>query len=84
MRKHRKSGSPRNLFSIAYAKSRRKCWCKTGSRTGKVKLRVRSAVETVLNTHLPESYDRVVFTEKCNNVFDLMLNQASQGLKWAA
>ena len=51
---------------------------------GQSKLRVRSAVETVLNTHLPESYDRVVFTEKCNNVFDLMLNQASQGLKWAA
>ena len=51
---------------------------------GQSKLRVRSAVETVLNMHLPESYDRVVFTEKCNNVFDLMLNQASQGLKWAA
>jgi len=51
---------------------------------GQSKLRVRSAVETVLHTHLPESYDRVVFTEKCNKVFDLMLNQASQGLKWAA
>jgi type I restriction enzyme R subunit len=51
---------------------------------GQSKLCVRSAVETVLNTHLPESYDRVVFTEKCNKVFDLMLNQASQGLKWAA
>ena len=51
---------------------------------GQSKLRVRSAVETVLNTHLPESYDRVVLTEKCNKVFDLMLNQASQGLKWAA
>ena len=51
---------------------------------GQSKLRVRSAVETVLHTHLPESYDRIVFTEKCNKVFDLMLNQASQGLKWAA
>jgi type I restriction enzyme R subunit len=51
---------------------------------GQSKLRVRSAVETVLNTHLPESYDRVVFVEKCNKVFDLMLNDASQGLKWAA
>ncbi|MFA5192654.1 MAG: type I restriction enzyme endonuclease domain-containing protein, partial [Verrucomicrobiia bacterium] len=48
------------------------------------KLRVRSAVEAVLHKHLPESYDRVVFTEKCNNVFDLMFNYASQGLKWAA
>jgi len=51
---------------------------------GQSKLRVRSAVETVLNTHLPESYDRVVFTEKCNKVFDLMLDYANQGLKWAA
>ncbi len=46
--------------------------------------RVRATVENVLHTHLPESYDRVVFTEKCNNVFELMLNYASQGLKWAA
>lgn len=53
-------------------------------RDGQSKLRVRSAVETVLNAHLPESYDRVVFTEKCNKVFDLMLDYASQGLKWAA
>jgi type I restriction enzyme R subunit len=51
---------------------------------GQSKLRVRSAVETVLHTHLPESYDRVVFTEKCNKVFDLMLDSANQGLKWAA
>jgi type I restriction enzyme, R subunit len=46
--------------------------------------RVRSAVESVLHAQLPESYDRAVFTEKCNNIFDLMLNYASQGLKWAA
>ncbi len=51
---------------------------------GQSKLRVRSAVENVLHTHLPDSYDRIVFTEKCNNVFDLMLNYASQGLKWVA
>jgi len=47
------------------------------------KSRVRSAVESVLNEHLPGSYDRVVFTEKCNNVFDLMVDYASQGVKWA-
>jgi type I restriction enzyme R subunit len=51
---------------------------------GQSKLRVRTAVETILHTHLPESYERIIFTEKCNQVFDLMLNQASQGLKWAA
>lgn len=46
--------------------------------------RVRSAVEAVLHEHLPTSYDRVAFTEKCSNVLDLMLNYASQGVKWAA
>jgi type I restriction enzyme R subunit len=45
--------------------------------------RVRSAVESVLDEHLPRSYERIVFTEKCNNVFDLMVNYASQGVKWA-
>ena len=51
---------------------------------GQSKLRVRSAVENVLHANLPDTYDRIVFTEKCNNVFDVMLNYASQGLKWAA
>src|SRR5439155_3496819 len=48
------------------------------------KRRVQSAVEEVLHTHLPDSYDRVIFKEKCDNVFDLMLNYAAQGIKWAA
>lgn len=48
------------------------------------KRQVLSAVETVLHEHLPESYDRVLFKEKCDDVFDLILNYASQGLKWAA
>jgi type I restriction enzyme R subunit len=46
--------------------------------------RVRSAVEAVLHEHLPASYDRVMFTEKCSSVLDLMLTYASQGRKWAA
>lgn len=45
---------------------------------------VRSAVEQVLDTNLPESYDRVLFREKCDNVFYLMLDYASHGRKWAA
>ena len=53
-------------------------------RDSQSKGRVRSTVENVLHAHLPDTYDRVVFTEKCNNVFDLMLNYATQGLKWAA
>lgn len=48
------------------------------------KIQVRSTVEQVLNETLPESYDRAVFTEKCNRVFDLMLDYASQKRKWAA
>jgi type I restriction enzyme R subunit len=45
---------------------------------------VRSAVKEVLDLQLPETYTRVVFTEKCDMVFETMLNYASQGLKWAA
>ena len=45
---------------------------------------VRSAVEQVLDSNLPDSYDRVIFKEKCDNVFELVLDYASQGRKWAA
>jgi type I restriction enzyme R subunit len=45
---------------------------------------VRSAVEQVLNSNLPESYDRHLFKEKCDNVFHLMIDYASHGRKWAA
>ncbi len=45
---------------------------------------VRSAVEKVLDSNLPESYDRVLFREKCDNVFYLMLDYANHGRKWAA
>ena len=48
------------------------------------KLLVRSTVEDILNAHLPDSYDRVLFKQKCDNVYELMINQASQGLRWAA
>ena len=44
---------------------------------------VRSAVEKVLDSNLPESYDRVLFREKCDNVFYLILDYASHGRKWA-
>jgi len=45
---------------------------------------VRSAVEQVLDNNLPESYDRVTFREKCDNVFELIYDHASHGRKWAA
>jgi type I restriction enzyme R subunit len=55
-------------------------WFKDAQSKGQV----RSAVEAVLDSKLPESYDRALFTERCNRVFDMMLDYASQGLKWAA
>jgi len=50
---------------------------------GQSRTRVRSAVESVLDDKLPDTYDRALFTEKCNSVFETMLNYASQGVKWA-
>lgn len=43
---------------------------------------VRSEVENVLNRHLPDTYDRILFRKKVDDVFGLMVNYASQGLKW--
>jgi type I restriction enzyme R subunit len=50
---------------------------------GQSRTRVRSAVEAVLDAKLPDTYDRAVFTEKCNVVLDRMLSYAAQGVKWA-
>ena len=66
-----KNGTPRVLVQD---------WFKDSQSTKQV----RTTVEEVLNEELPETYDRAVFTEKCNNVFELMVNYASQGMKWAA
>ena len=46
--------------------------------------RVKSTVEEVLDHNLPRTYDRLLFKEKCDRVFDLIYNHASQGQKWAA
>lgn len=46
--------------------------------------RLERVVEEVLNAHLPESYDRKLFGEKCSNVFERIIDYASQGVKWAA
>ncbi len=45
---------------------------------------VRSAVEEVLDKKLPASYDRGLFKEKCDIVFDMMVQYAVTGRKWAA
>jgi len=54
-------------------------WKDSGS-----KGRVKGTVQAVLHRYLPDSYDRPLFNQKCDRVFDLMLNYAVQGLKWAA
>ncbi len=46
------------------------------------KKQVQSAVESVLHIHLPESYDRMLFKQKCDGVLGLMTDYAIQGLKW--
>ena len=48
------------------------------------RLRVRAAVEEVLNVHLPETYDRKLFGEKCGSVFERIVDYASHGVRWAA
>jgi type I restriction enzyme, R subunit len=67
-----KDGSPRVLVQDWY-------------KSDQTRIIVRSAVTDVLNRELPlEGYDRVLFLEKCNSVYNLALDYAAQGLKWAA
>ena len=51
---------------------------------GQTQLRVKTAIEEVLHEDLPESYDRVEFKAKCDKVFDLVVDFAAHGRKWAA
>ena len=55
-------------------------WWKDGQTQRKVK----AAVEQVLDDDLPKSYDRVLFKEKSDNVFELIVDFAVQGKKWVA
>jgi type I restriction enzyme R subunit len=45
---------------------------------------VRSEIERVLDEGLPATYERALFKQKCDNVFDLVVDCASRGRKWAA
>lgn len=45
---------------------------------------VRKEVEQVLDSNLPETYDRTLFTQTCDRVFNLIVDFSSQGRKWAA
>jgi len=48
------------------------------------KIKVKHAVEEVLDKDLPKSYDRVLFVAKCEAVFNLVYEHACKGRKWAA
>lgn len=55
-------------------------WWKDGQTQRKVK----AAVEQVLDEDLPDSYGRILFKEKTDNVFNLIVEFAAQGKKWVA
>jgi len=47
-------------------------------------LRVKTAVEEIMDRDLPETYDQTLFKEKSAKLFDLIYDYASKGQKWAA
>ena len=51
---------------------------------GQTQRAVKNAIEEVLDKDLPETYDRVTFKEKCENVFDLIVAFAANGRRWVA
>jgi type I restriction enzyme, R subunit len=51
---------------------------------GQTKQSVKDAIDEVLDRKLPETYDRVLFSEKREKVFNLVEDFARQGRKWAA
>jgi type I restriction enzyme R subunit len=52
--------------------------------SGQTQKQVRAEIERVLNEDLPDSYDRTTFKQKCDNVYDLAVEYAIRGKKWAA
>lgn len=51
---------------------------------GQTLLKVKTAVEEVLNDDLPDSYNRIIFKEKSDNVFNLIVDFAANGKRWVA
>lgn len=48
------------------------------------KQKVRNEIMTVLNTYLPESYDRELFSNKINIIFTHIVDHAIMGFNWVA
>ncbi|MBW2561772.1 MAG: type I restriction endonuclease subunit R, partial [Deltaproteobacteria bacterium] len=47
-------------------------------------LRVRTAVEEVMDQDLPDTYGKFLFKEKSAKIFELIYEYSSKGVKWAA
>lgn len=47
-------------------------------------IRVKTAIEEVLDNDLPETYDKGLFKEKSQKLFELVYEYSSKGFKWAA
>ncbi len=53
-------------------------------RDSQTQKQVRSEIEKVLDHDLPVSYERALFKQKCDNVFELVFDHARLGKRWAA
>jgi len=47
-------------------------------------IKVKSAIEEVLDSDLPKSYDKNIFKDKSQKLYNLVYEYASRGLKWAS
>jgi type I restriction enzyme R subunit len=47
-------------------------------------VRVKTAIEEVLDKDLPVTYEKDLFKEKSQRLYELVYEYASKGLKWAA
>jgi type I restriction enzyme R subunit len=45
---------------------------------------VKAEIEEVLNSELPETYDKKLFKEKSGKMFDLVFEYSSKGARWTA
>lgn len=51
---------------------------------GQSQVRVKLAIEEVLDKDLPETYEKDLFKEKSSKLYNLVYEYASRGQKWAA
>jgi type I restriction enzyme R subunit len=47
------------------------------------RLKVQTEIKAILDRYLPESYDRAVYSEKCDQIYNHVLNRSVTGNLWA-